>query len=403
LKRLARSILPALISSALATTAALAQQAEEEKVVVPGLYVTTDEGRTYLQQGDETIEMKAGESGFADEEGMRRIDALPEALDWPCSGTVAMGRKFATYALPDLPEDKRADEIARRYFEIPEVIEPIPNWIDGEYHGTFSVDELLQFSSPEYWYFVNPDQDYLHPKRPASLLVSMYVGITTAIVDNNALDILREMHGDDEIPVTFVFNDSNTVPISYFGDNVSLEEVFKAFQERGIKLADPPMWWLGDYHLTPTIEEFEKFFDIPPLDDIPQANQDTLREDLATYGFTRKPIIVNVLAEAGIMTIDQPRRVRMAAEMGITRIPTVMNFVELDSVVARCGPGTPIGFGATAISGESTPEPGATVPPGAPAPPPTDPGSGPTDPEDPGEPPIDPEPPPDPEPPASPS
>jgi hypothetical protein len=201
----------------------------------------------------------------------------------------------------------------------------------------------------------------------------MYVGITTAIVDNNALDILREMHGDDAIPVTFVFNDSNTVPVSYFGDNVSLEEVFRAFQERGIKLADPPMWWLGDYHLTPTIEEFEKFFDIPPLNDIPQANQDTLSEDLATYGFTRKPIIVNVLAEAGMMTVDQPRRVRMAAEMGMKRIPTVMNFVEMDSVIARCGPGTPLGFGANAISGESTPEPGASVPPGAPAPPAADP------------------------------
>jgi len=384
LKHLARSILPALISSALATTAALAQTAEPEKAAVPGLYVTTDEGRTYLQQGEETIEMKAGESGFANEEGMQRIEQLPEALDWPCSGTVAMSRKFATYAIGELSEKDRAAEIARRYFEIPEVIEPIPNWIDGEYHATFSVDELLQFSSPEYWYFPNPDQDYLHPKRPTALLVSMYVGITTAIVDNNAFDILRKLHGDDEIPVVFVFNDSNTVPISYFGDNVSLEEVFTAFQERGIKLADPPMWWLGDYHLTPTIDEFEKFFDVPPLDEIPQDSQDSIREDLATYGFTRKPIIVSVLAEAGIMTVDQPRRIRMAAEMGITRIPTVMNFVEMDSVVARCGPGTPLGFGASAISGESTPEPGATVPPGvgAPMPPPPDPA-----------PPIDPEPP----------
>jgi hypothetical protein len=74
-----------------------------------------------------------------------------------------------------------------------------------------------------------------------------------------------------------------------------------------------------------------------------------------------------------MMTVDQPRRVRMAAEMGMKRIPTVMNFVEMDSVIARCGPGTPLGFGANAISGESTPEPGASVPPGAPAPPAADP------------------------------
>ena len=384
MKPLVRSILPAMIASALVIPAGMAQVPEDKDVVVPGLYVTTDEGKTFLQQGDETLEMEAGESGFANEEGMQRIEALPVALDWPCSGSAAMGRMFATYRIEDLPEEGRAEEIARRYFEIPEVIQPIPNWIDGEYHTTFSVDELFQFSSPEYWYFVNPDQDYLHPKRPTSLLISMYVGITTAIVDNNALDILRELHGDDEIPVTFVFSDSNTVPISYFGENVSLEEVFMAFQERGIKLADPPMWWLGDYHLTPTIEEFEKFFDIPALEDIPQDRQDKLAEDLATHGFTRKPLIVSVLAEAGIMTIDQPRRIRMAAEMGITRIPTVMNFVEMDSIVARCGPGTPIGFGAASISGESTPEPGSTVPPsisGAPPPPPPDPAPAPTPPE----------------------
>jgi hypothetical protein len=361
-----------LIASALATSAGLAQEATEnqEEVVVPGLYVTTDEGRTFLQQGDEVLEMQAGESGFANENGMQRIDRLPQALDWPCSGAVAMGRKFATFALQDLPPKNRAGEIARRYFEVPEVIEPIPNWIDGEYHETFSVDDLLQFSSPEYWYFTNPNREFLDPKRPTALLVSLYVGITRAIVDNNAFDILRELHGDDAIPVVFVFNDTNTVPISYFGENVSLEEVFRAFNERGIKLAEPPMWWLGDYHLTPTIEEFEKFFDIPALADIPQDRQDALREDLATHGFTRKPIIVSVLAESGTMAVDQPQRIRVAADMGIRKIPTTMNFVEQDSVVARCGPGTPLGFGSSSISGETTPEPGATVPPGSPVVPP---------------------------------
>jgi hypothetical protein len=368
-----RSLLPALIAAALAVSAGLAQGQEDEPVA-PGLYVTTDEGKTFLIKDGETLEMEAGESGFANEEGLKKIDTLPKALDWPCSGAVAMGRKFATYSLGDLKSKNRAQEIAERYFEVPEVIEPIPNWIDGEYHEIFSVDELLRFSSPEYWYFTAPDREFLDPKRPTALLVSMYVGITTAIVDNNAFDILRKLHGDDAIPVVFVFNDSNTVPISYFGENVSLEEVFRAFTERGIKLADPPMWWLGDYHLTPTIEEFEKFFQIPALGDIDPETQDKLREDLAAHGFTRKPIIVNVLAESGTMAVDQPARIRVAADMGIQRIPTVMNFIEEDSIIARCGPGTPVGFGEGAISGETTPEPGATVPPGSPTvPPPTEP------------------------------
>ena len=72
----------------------------------------------------------------------------------------------------------------------------------------------------------------------------------------------------------------------------------------GPKVAEVPMWWLGDYHLTPTVAEFEKFFDIPPLADIDPDMQDKLREDLLTHGFTRKPIIVNVFAETSAMAVD---------------------------------------------------------------------------------------------------
>jgi hypothetical protein len=61
------------------------------------------------------------------------------------------------------------------------------------------------------------------------------------------------------------------------------------------------------------------------------------------------------------MAVDQPDRVRVAASIGITRIPTTFNFIEPDTIFARCGPGTPIGSGA--VSGASTPIGGPTVPP----------------------------------------
>ncbi len=174
--------------------------------------------------------------------------------------------------------------------------------------------------------------------------------------------------------MTFVFNDSNVVPISYFGPNVSLEEVHKAFFERGIKLADVPIWWLGDYHLQATIEEYEKFFDIPPLEDISPEKQQAIRAELESEGFTRKPFIVTVLSESATMVIDQPERLRVAASMDMKRMPLVFNFIEQDSVLARCGAGTPIGYGSNAISGETTPPGGAVIPPGAPViPPPPDP------------------------------
>jgi len=374
-----KKTLPALIALALTSAAAYAQDEDsgETKFVEPGLYTTTDEGHTFLIQDGEILEMGPGESGFAGKDGLRRIESIPPGLNWPCSGLAAQSRKFATYSFDDLPDSDKAKEIIRRYFEIPEVIEPIPDWIDGEYHGKFSVNEILQFSSEEYWYHPDPDRPFMDKKRPKTLLIALFVGINQVIIDNHAFEALRKIHGNDEIPVVFKFNDSNVVPISYFGDNVSLEEVFTAFKERGIKLADVPMWWLGDFTLTPTAAEFELFFDIPPLEDISPKKQAALREDLEKYGFTRKPLIVSVLADSDSMVIDQPERLRIAFEMGFARIPTSLNFIEpdaiLDAILARCGPGTPSGTSASAISGESTPIGGATIPPGSVTPPPTDP------------------------------
>ncbi|UCD10534.1 MAG: hypothetical protein JSU88_07480, partial [Nitrospinaceae bacterium] len=328
--------------------------------------------RTFLFQDGEIVEMGPGEAGFANEDEIKCITKPPEFLDWPCSTQAAQSRMFNTYPIEDLEQDNKIKEIVERYFQVPEVIAPVPNWIDGEYHAIFNRNDIIQFSSPEYWYFPNADRPILDPKRPRSLLISLYVGTNQVVIDNNVIDALRAELQTDDLPVTFVFNDSNTVPISYFGSNVSLEEVFKAFNERGIKTAEVPMWWLGDYHLTPTIEEFEKFFPIPALADIPAERQANLKADLEAFGFTRKSIIVSLFSEAGTMAVDQPERVRVAASMGITRIPTSFRFFEPDVHLARCGPGTPMG--SSGVSGSTTPLGGASVPPGNPVvPPPTEP------------------------------
>ena len=123
------------------------------------------------------------------------------------------------------------------------------------------------------------------------------------------------------------------------------------------------MWWLGDYHLTPAIVEFELLFDIPALEDISADKQATLKANLEKNGFTKKPIIVTLLAESETMVIDQPERVRMAVEAGYTHIPTAFSFVEPDAHLARCGPGTPIGF-----SGAAAPPSGPSIVPPPPEP-----------------------------------
>jgi hypothetical protein len=376
-KRLALLALPALIAAALGSPAHAQDECAELEGVPPGLYTSTDEGRTYVNKDGEVLELKAGQSGIADEKGVRCIKQPPQFLDWPCSTQAAQSRMFNTYTIDELTSANPMKEVVERYFQVPEVIAPIPNWIDGEFHGNFNYNDIIQFSTPDYWYHPNERRPILSEKRPRSLLISLYVGTNEVLIDNNMIDALRAELSTNDLPVTFVFNDSNTVPISYFGSNVSLEEVFKAFVERKIKVAEVPMWWLGDYHLLATVEEYDKFFEIPALEDISPERQEALRADLQEHGFSRKSIIVSLFLETTAIAVDPPERLRVAASMGYDRIPTTLNFIEPHIILARCGPGTPVGSGG--VSGSTTPISGAFVPPTATnttaAPPPPEPGA----------------------------
>ena len=367
---LKRAILPLIIATSLAHQVALAQSDEckDMEGTPPGLYVTTDEGLVFMVKDDQTIELAPGESAFANETQMTCIRKIPEFLDWPCTTDAAQSRKFATFKIEDLQSsDNRVKEIVQRYFEIPEVIEPIPNWLDGESSMSLNFSEIVPFSSPDYWFQPNPAVDILDERRPRVLLISLFVGINRVVVDNFSVDALRKYFSGADIPVVFIFNDSNVVPISYFGANVSMEEIQKAFHERKIKLADVPMWQLGDHHFSPTAEEYKKLFDLPDLSELDPIRVEALKAQLETFGFSKKPVFVTLL-EGGGLYIDDPAIVSVALSMGITRLPTVIIFVEQDDHLRRCGPGTPAG--TSGVSGATTPPGGANPPPGSVVPPP---------------------------------
>ena len=371
--KLTQKLLPVLIGATLASANVHAQgQCEELEGTPPGLYATTEEGRTFLIKDGDVVELGPGDAGFADESGVKCIRKIPQFMDWPCSTDAARSRKFATYSIDELPADNPAREIVKRYFEIPEVIEPIPRWKEGEYHLLMDESDILQFSSDEYWYHPDSASALTNDKRPKTLQIALYVGINQVVIDQYHLKSLKEHYGDDPIPVVFTFNDSNVVPISYFGANVSLEEVLKANQERGINIAAVPMWELGDYNIRPSIAEMQKYFDIPALEDIPPAKRQALEADLEANGFSQKPIFISILTGSDNMVVDQPQRVAVAASMGMTNIPVSLTIVQPDVLVARCGPGTPTGLGeGFSISGETTPPGGATLPPGLPITPPS--------------------------------
>jgi hypothetical protein len=372
---LLKKTLLAIIASVLASGGVLAQsECVELEGTPPGLYVFTDEGRTLLLQDDEILEMGPGEAGFADQSGLQCIERIPQFMDWPCATDAAKSRRFNTYSIEDLESENQPLEIVRRYFEIPEVIEPIPNWIEGEYHMKLDRDQILQFQSEEHWYLTDPDRDLMDDKRPKTLLIPLYLGINQVTVDKAHYRALAAHYGNEPIPVVFGFNDSNVVPISYFGENVSLEEILKANQERSIVIDDVPMWELGDHNIQPSIEEMRTFFDIPNVEDIPVERRAALEFDLEANGFSKKPIFISLLSSSGSMVVDQPERVAVAAAMGMSKIPVYMTIVQPDIPLQRCGPGIPAGFNNVSISGESTPPGGAALPAGsAVVPPPTEP------------------------------
>ncbi len=368
-KKSIKLLLPALIAAALAPAAV---SALDSKNLI--LYTSTDVGKTILTQNGQSIEIGPTEAAIADDSGIRHVSQIPEALGWPCSTQAARDRKFPSYQMDTLPQGDKAREIVKRYLEEAEVIEPALHLRNGGVHGTFSVSELMQFVSPEYWYKPDKSRPILGDKRPDTLEISLYVGIHQAVADNYTFRALQEKYGD-QIPTLFVFNDSNVVPISYFGPNVSIKEIIKAYSERGINIADVPMWELGDYHLSPTISEFEKLFKIPSLESISPERQAALKADLEKYGFSRKPVFVSLLASAEQVSVDQPDRVRVAASMGIKRIPTRITVITPDVLVQRCGPGTPAGTSIDdVVSGGTRPIGSTAFPQGSPVvPPPTDP------------------------------
>src|SRR6187402_734363 len=99
-----RAILPAVIALALMSNSAFGQEDSCEKLegTPPGLYVTTDEGRTFLAKEGKVLEVSPGQSAYAGENKLSCITNVPAFLDWPCSTDAANSRKFATYAISDL-------------------------------------------------------------------------------------------------------------------------------------------------------------------------------------------------------------------------------------------------------------------------------------------------------------
>jgi hypothetical protein len=363
------------IAIALTSMCANAQEIPEEAPKVSaGLYVTVTQNEVYIIKDGKEFDVRTGETAWVGEDSVELLRTSAKFLNWPCGETGTQDSVLKpSYTLDTLAAENRIEQIIVRFFEDYEIPDPVPSWINRESHASFPADEIDRYTTEAYWYKPGKATPKMEAMRPKVLLMSLYPATKQVVVDPNHFEELRESYGSDPITVTFVFNAKNVIPISYFGNNVTVKKIADLFFKRGVTVAEVPMWYAGDRHFAASVKELELMFEIPALEDIEADRLAILVADLQANGFTKKPINVAVIAQNSTMVIDEADKVRAAQSIGMDSIPIVFFYYDEDTVKRRCGLVETGGSGAAAGLEGSTDTSGST---GTPVSPPEKPASG---------------------------
>ncbi len=374
-----RAPLPALIALVLGAPQVMAQDGPP-----PGLYTTVDQAEIYIiQPNGEQTDVKTGESVRVTEDGLEFIAQRPQFLNWPCGTGFAPNRgTLPTFSLDSLPPGDQIGQVADLYFSNQQVLDSSPRWLNGESHGAFPASEIDQFVSNAYWYKTGPADAELAEQRPKTLLISLFYGTGQVVVDTNHLDALKEEYGDDPIPTVFQYQEENVVPISYFGDNPTPEQIMNGYNQSGIKPADVPMWYAGDQHVSMDPGALADALGVPPAGDMSPARLQDLQDDIGENGFNAKPVTLAFVPGDDSMVVDEGERLRAAQQAGVSNVPVMFSVYENDMIASQCGLAPPVA--AAGLLGTSEGEaPGAETPEEPGEGPGDGPGDGPEQPEQP--------------------
>jgi hypothetical protein len=335
-----RSPLTVLVTVALAAPAGLPAQDKPP----PGLYTSVDESEIYIiQPNGDQVDVKTGESAVVNQDGVTFISDRPQFLNWPC-GTAFAGNRgsLPTYSLDALPPEDRIGQVTDLYFSNQQVLEGSPRWENGEYHGAFSAAEIEHYVSNARWYTSGDALPGMDAKRPDTLLIGLFYGTGQVVVDTNHLDALKAMYGDEPIPTLFEYQEENVVPISWYGDNPTPEQVLANFQTSGVKPADVPLWYAGDRHLAVDPNRLADLAGVPPLSEMSPERQAQLREDIEENGFRAKPVNLALVPGQQQFIADQGERLRVAAAMGVLSVPVMFSVYDAGVIAGQCGLEAPV-------------------------------------------------------------
>lgn len=370
-----RSPLTVLVAVALGAPASLPAQDNPP----PGLYTSVDESEIYIiQPNGDQVDVKTGEAAVVNQDGVTFISDRPQFLNWPC-GTAFAGNRgsLPTYSLDSLPPEDRIGQVTDLYFSNQQVLEGSPRWENGEYHGAFSAAEIDQYVSNARWYTSGDALPGMDAKRPDTLLIGLFYGTGQVVVDTNHLDALKAMYGDEPIPTLFEYQEENVVPVSWYGDNPTPEQVLANFQTSGVKPADVPLWYAGDRHLAVDPNRLADLAGVPPLSEMSPERQAQLREDIEQNGFRAKPVNLALVPGQQQFIADQGERLRVAAAMGVLSVPVMFSVYDAGVIAGQCGLEAPVeAAGVLGVEAAESPDapdapPETADPPDEPTAPPT--------------------------------
>ena len=274
--------------------------------------------------------------GRADEIYDIALSMLPYLPGWACGSSDNQVDYFRTYRVTDLPGERTVKEIARRYFKERKELQPFPDWPGGDFHMLAPVNELMELAGEEYWYRHGPAQELPGANPRTSIMVALYDSGDRIVIDSG-VEKLQELQrvGVDKAPVVFFYNREQQRPVSEFEADVKLKDIIYAYFSKGIELTHPPLWQVGDYHLPVAISELEELFHIPSKDEIGESAYSKVVERLKRDGFKRTPIMVTLLGDTNGKFLAEAARVRAAADLGMTQVPTIVFYHSIDRL--RCG------------------------------------------------------------------
>ena len=326
-------------------------------------------------------------------------ELLPSLPSWVCGSELDMSyHRRSSYDLADLDGTPTIHAVAQRFFANDETLryrrpqkDPSPDWEEpdwtrGEYHFKASIDELIALAEAST--FDNRQGWWYQETGPATGGGPVFVGLyrrNGEIVVNTPLAELEAMKraGSREVPVIIVFNTPEYVPTYRIsradgetsrapaadtpgrdgrGEEPTIGDVADAYFGQafiGTRLTPTREWHRHDYHIMAEVAEIEKLFDLPKAGDLAPAERQRYRSELA--GGFGQPALVTLLGDGKKMWIDDPARIAVAAEMGMTKVPVAFFYHDFRRYACNL-PGTCLPAARDAIlAATQAPKP---IPPG---------------------------------------